>query len=40
MDLLVTRTAKGPWQISVFHNQEVPREAPGPAQGTTVGLPG
>jgi uncharacterized protein (TIGR02246 family) len=40
MDLLVTRTEDGPWQISVFHNQEVPREAPGPAQGTTVGLPG
>jgi uncharacterized protein (TIGR02246 family) len=40
MDLLVSRTEEGPWQILVFHNQQVPREAPGPAQGTTVGPPG
>jgi uncharacterized protein (TIGR02246 family) len=37
MALLVTRSEEGPWQILVFHNMELPLDAPGPAQGTTVG---
>jgi uncharacterized protein (TIGR02246 family) len=39
MALVVTRESNGPWRILVFHNREVPPEAPGPAQGTTVGAP-
>ena len=37
MALLVTRTGESPWQILIFHNVEVPRDAPGPAQGTGPG---
>ncbi|MCI4328010.1 MAG: SgcJ/EcaC family oxidoreductase [Thermoplasmata archaeon] len=37
MDLIVRKSEKGSWEILVFHNVELPRDAPGPAQGTTVG---
>jgi uncharacterized protein (TIGR02246 family) len=40
MALVLTRAGANPWRILVFHNMEVPREAPGPAQGTTVGESG
>jgi|HubBroStandDraft_3_1064219.scaffolds.fasta_scaffold752560_1 uncharacterized protein (TIGR02246 family) len=32
MDLIVSRAPEGPWQILVYHNLELPRGAPGPAQ--------
>ncbi|MCI4327693.1 MAG: SgcJ/EcaC family oxidoreductase [Thermoplasmata archaeon] len=31
VSLLVTRNESGPWQILVFHSQDLPRSAPGPA---------
>lgn len=37
MDLIVRKSEAGKWEILVFHNVELPRDAPGPAQGTTVG---
>lgn len=30
--LLVDRDGAGPWMIRVYHNVELPRDAPGPAQ--------
>jgi uncharacterized protein (TIGR02246 family) len=36
MALVVTRSDDAPWRILVFHNVEVPRDAPGPAQGTDL----
>ncbi|MCI4325014.1 MAG: SgcJ/EcaC family oxidoreductase [Thermoplasmata archaeon] len=40
MALVVTRENAEPWRILVFHNREIPSDAPGPAQGTTVGSVG
>jgi uncharacterized protein (TIGR02246 family) len=40
MALVLTREGENPWRILVFHNREIPFDAPGPAQGTTVGSTG